>query len=1030
MEELDIFDLLGLSFDPLETSARTVSQLFRKKTEALQNEYNGTENLAKKHELKAQMDFLSQQKKDILSEDEKKLNLEKLKPLAEKKFRTSMQTLRTFVSVYRDTSHISSITDQMIKHFRRKFTLSEAHIRETFEEFGFTVVSYDTKKDLPVFPTQIGNFVQMLAQIRQQENNTVNSQKDPASAVDLYSFLAFFDADPGRNAAVYRAMDRQQLYAICDNLAKIYSQRNSDDMSKLCAAVLSNAQTHILATDDQLAAYQSYQNYQDPKLQELFSALKATPKSILRTADFAEPCIKKIMKRFPEYKTAVAIYNQEANLILDAYVPETWQYTVRCGYCDTVCSFRSEAEAQQTNRCQNCQKPLFKKCSKCGKIVNESKEICPHCKYVFSSAAMFTRYFRNAEEALRKSDFRAAREALFAAREAAPNETARISQLASEIQKQEQRYQEPLNRLKALTGQKKYAAAQQLVSTILMQYPGLNISEYEQQIRGVLARADRQYDAAAGLSPSKKADVCISILMECADHSRAAVFLRNTPPLPSSRFTLMPDAKQGEIQVSWARSEEKGIQYRLVRKPGKVPPISAEDGMVLLDDRTVCAYTDKDITPGQFYTYAVFVIRLGVCSDAVSRTGILLTDVQNLAADQIGSSIRLTWDAPGSGMRALVYRSSGGQQTLLTDRAFGSFEDPNVQFRTTYTYRICACYGGGQNSPGAEITVTPLPKIASFSVAEKQISATVYEVSWDIQQPGVDIRVLVNGQNAANAVSEQHSTQITLPSEQFSIVDVQAFSGGEWLSCTNPLRLNTYSPCRISRKASAVSESAVSTLHGTEYRTELKIVMDEPFPPNITAFYYAVRTGASGGGWVTLKDLHTAADVSKIAAGAYRQQGAILHQEIVPQMTVFYVSVFTVYKIGADEVISESDRVRIEPPMEANLFWSLKSGLFGLKLHIRMKGDRMIESVPELLLCACDARYHLTGPGDANAAVLARIPASKPELPVSEYQGSFSVKSNIAVKDLRQMKLFLFTQNVPASDIVTVRWDPPFEGHL
>ena len=79
-------------------------------------------------------------------------------------------------------------------------------------------------------------------------------------------------------------------------------------------------------------------------------------------------------------------------------------------------------------------------------MVLASLDKCPYtdCGFVFASAAMFSKYFAAAEEALRKSDFDLARKYLFDAQSADPSEKRRIDQLNATINSEELRHKEPI----------------------------------------------------------------------------------------------------------------------------------------------------------------------------------------------------------------------------------------------------------------------------------------------------------------------------------------------------------------------------------------------------------------------------------------------------------------------------------------------------------------------------------------------------------------------------------------------------------
>ncbi len=70
---------------------------------------------------------------------------------------------------------------------------------------------------------------------------------------------------------------------------------------------------------------------------------------------------KKITDVFGDSDVALAIYNSEAGLRDDPYVPEKASFSVKCVNCQNVSEFVSIKEAKKVNKCRHCGKEFYKK---------------------------------------------------------------------------------------------------------------------------------------------------------------------------------------------------------------------------------------------------------------------------------------------------------------------------------------------------------------------------------------------------------------------------------------------------------------------------------------------------------------------------------------------------------------------------------------------------------------------------------------------------------------------------------------------
>lgn len=1027
MADFDLFEMVGLAFDPPETNARQVKKKIDQKKAELGSALGRETQQTNRDAIQAQIDYLDDITATILSPDGKKLIDSAFKSLAGNKTADELSALSATVELLSLTvGH--TVTEATIRHYKKESRLSVEHVKKAFTEAGFEIIDKDPLAAFPKFPTNADRIFSEISALRRTVDPNPNGA-DTSVVVDLYGFAAYISND-AENVSMYRAMDTRELWEIFDPASRRFSQRN-DDLGKLCGSLSAAAKAYVFNSDENRAAYERHLVYRSERLTQLFATMKKAPEATLQNPRFADPCIKKICEFFTDYDVALAIYNKEGELD-PPYIPPEWKYVIKCSYCGSVNEFDTEADAMKANACNNCRKPLFKKCNKCGQLVPVQAEKCPYptCGYVFASAALFSRLYQQAEAAFRRSDFDASRQYLFQAQTAAPGEKTRIDTLLRQIEKAEVELKEPINRLRQLIAERKFQTARAELGPIIRKYPQLNVTEFESEINRELSSADSAFSSARTFSSSRKADVCIGILMKCVDYSPAISFLRSTPPTPCGSITVNPSPKNGVITISWDRSTEQGVQYRLVRKEGSKCPVSECDGTICIDNATATTFTDSKARPGQEYSYSVFVSRMGIFSASTSKTGRLYSDVNNFHAVQLGTTVRLTWDAPFNSRGATIQRTFNGQTVLLTESAHGSYEDAGIQYGKTYSYRILANYGNAK-SPGVECVITPLVTIDSFSFKVAQVRDNAYRITWNIRERSVDLRVMVNNRLLAEAKSDDESIQVNLPRETYCAISVLAFSGGKWLNSENTIEVNTYTACSIDKKNTRIEESLFSSRMGNSYRIDIKICVSGNLPNSIVGFYYVVRTSKASTRWASLEEIGRASDVQRISKSAYQKQGYIPFQDFVINETSFYVSLFTIYGINGKEILSEPQKVKIDRPLNANLFWAVSYGMFdGLKLSVELSGNRPIEYVPELVLCVCDANQFIASYDDKNAQIVMCIPSVELESPQIQYEKTYAVKTNLSSKYLKKCKYFLFEKGTDNNENIMLRWKQGFLGKV
>ena len=1029
MVEYDFFDLTGLPFEPEETKPRPkkVEQEIEKRIKEIDGRSGSLSQDEEKEELKRRKEFLENEKKKIFDASGKKLT-PYYDELAEKKVKRVEESLSVVIKIKKKAGE-SLVTTGEMKIHKNKTKLSLERVTRLFKMAGFSLCEVDPLKAYPRFPTNAEMTYSHLKGLQKERDPNPNAL-DLTEVKDLYAFAAYLMKEPdGRDE--YSKKTRKELLSIFERFDKEFSIRN-DRLGKLLAKITSAGKTYVFNSNENQQAYNDFLIYKSSELVELFESLKKLSESDKRNPKIAEVFIEQIAKHFEKYEVALAIYNKEAELQEGSlYEPVRPIYFLNCQKCKTLLEFESYSKAQEIGECGNCKKTLFKDCSKCNKKVLEQLDMCSECGYVFQNQREFVKFITAAESAFRKSDFEAAYEFLSKAKLADPSEETRTNNLNKRIRAEEERYKKPLNDLRKLIAEKKIQRASQEISEIIKKFPNLNLNSQETQINAVLLKAQAAFEKGKKASPSKWADECIGILHTCVDYTPAIHYLRATPPVQCQSINVVADSHSGSIMIGWARSSEQGVTYRLVRKLGKVLPISENDGEVLCNKTTETSYQDKHVIPGNYYSYAVFLVRYDVFSKGIGKSILLLAEVTNATITQLNQKIRLTWNVPKNCIGATVRRIvDNAREVELTNSAHGSYEDGNVQYGITYTYIIYANYSGSLQSQGIKQIATLMPKIDSFQITANLMKEGYYRVGWNIKQGGMNLRVLVEEKQVKELTTNSASCEIEIPANGFYTIAALVYSGGAWLRSENSILVNTYSPCEINKKLSTLSEMSHGDGQKNTSLIEMNLKVAERVPLNVVGFYYAVRTGTAKNKWAKKEEVGKAIDIQRISLKAYTKNKGIFYSTTARGENSYYITLFTIYEVKGKEIISDPKGCRLDRPIEANIYWRVTRSILGkstYKLSLDIESNRSISRLPVFVLCLGTEQGRIKSLQNPEVERIFETPASELEEPALRIRRDYEVKST---KQLRGEKLYFFVDEMLPSEKFIPRWAEKFEGKV
>jgi hypothetical protein len=228
----------------------------------------------------------------------------------------------------------------------------------------------------------------------------------------------------------------------------------------------------------------------------------------------------------------------------------------------------------------------------------------------------------------------------------------------------------------------------------------------------------------------------------------------------------------------------------------------------------------------------------------------------------------------------------------------------------------------------------------------------------------------------------------------------------------------------------------------SKYHIELHIKLANSIPKNVTRFLYAVRTKSvndTQAHWVEINEIKNARDIIQTSLSAYQKDGALIYTTTAIEEVSYYVTLLTVYNFDGTEIISNPSKARFDRQTTADIFWKVTKRIIwaGLKcseqltLSIEIKGNRLLEKIPCLALRACEPQQHLLSLNDVNAKPILDIPEEHISPPRKTVQRSYDIINGTStVKQLKNMKLFLFETDALPKDHFTLRWAERFWGKI
>ncbi len=697
MAKRNIFEMLGLEFDPPDNvkKIRAAYENWKKRLTAEQNTTVDPTRLAEIREELQMDEYIS------LTLDNPRFRQREAESLKQQR----VEVLRLYIDIQRgDTQGTLQVNQSQIRQIKDKLRLSVATIEATYKEQGFEIKPVKTTQKILA---TLNNFFLSDSVMEELRKNfsifrTVPDEKNfpwSANVHDLYELAFYLENQIEPSADFYKRRDTDELREIFREEAKKVSAPIPQWQS--IKALLNLAQTQVFNTDDSRFKYDH--SLKIETLADFFAKIKAAPELFKRDSYFADNCINRIRRTFPNllnYELSAALYNKAAGLLREPYeaVDDASEnsFCVTCANCGAFENFRTREDAERSH-CKICGENFFVECPKCGKKIPAVADHCTACDFSFVELKNFSKYIGDANSMLDLVEqARTADESVNIVTAEIVKLLAKAKQLkpeSHELKKIEWRINKTASEIKK----------RELYSWAEKKLPSLSIA------------------------PDKAVSDCIEILRKIKDFKPAQDRLRLIPPrtpptiiatlkenyLPANNSSIgkisvkaKSTGATGEssgltCNISWQAANDLGVTYTLIKKIDGEPQ-TYRDGEILIENTDKLEFIDNDVKPGVLYGYAIFSSRLGTISAPKSVTVVHYSDLdeKKLIAKTEDGFCKFIWRLPSEtclGVR-ILRSDSAGKSVVVAECEQNSFVDRNVKNRKQYQYRLQCVYVAAEDN--------------------------------------------------------------------------------------------------------------------------------------------------------------------------------------------------------------------------------------------------------------------------------------------------------------------------------------------
>jgi len=692
----NIFEMLGLEFDPPDNvkKIRAAYEAWRKR---LTSEQNTTVDPTRLADIRAELqmdDYIS------LTIDNPRFRQQAAEALKQQR----VEELRLYIDIQRgDTQGTLQVNQSQIRQIREKLKLSPATIEATYKEQGFEIKPAKTAQKILA---TLNNFFLSDSVMEELRKNfaafqTVPDEKNfpwSANVHDLYELAFYIENQIEPEPNFYRRRSTDDLREIFREEAKKYSAPVPQWQS--IKALLNLAQTQVFNSDDNRFKYEH--SLKIETLNDFFAKIKAAPELFKRDSYFADNCINRIRRTFPNfltYEISAALYNKAAGLLKNPYEAtddaRENSFCMTCTNCGAFENFRTREEAEQA-RCKICGENFFVECPKCGKKIPAAADRCTACDFSLVEFKNFSAYVAEMNSMLDLV-------------EQARNADEDVHLVTAEV-------------IKILAKAKLLKPESNDVKKIEWR---INKVAGELKRRELFSWADKKLPSLS-IAPAKAVSDCMEILRKIKDYKPAvdrlkliapkappalvATLRENYSPVNNSAIgkisvkakSTSATASESNLvcNISWQAPNDLGLTYTLIKKIDGVPK-TYRDGEILIENSDRLEFADFNVKPGVLYGYAIFSTRLGTISAPTTATAVHYSDLdeKKLIAKTEGGVCKFIWRLPSENCLGIrILRSdSAGKSVVVADCVQSPFTDNGVRNRMQYQYRLQCVYHAAED---------------------------------------------------------------------------------------------------------------------------------------------------------------------------------------------------------------------------------------------------------------------------------------------------------------------------------------------
>lgn len=1018
MANKNIFEMLGLEFDPPD-NLKKIRAAYENWQKRLTAELNTTVDPNRAEEIKSELAMDNYILQTIENARLRQRESESLK-------QRRVEELRLYIDIQRgDNSGTLQVNTAQIKQIKDKLKLSTATIEATYREQGFEVKPVRTEKSV----TNIlnGYFISdsVMADLRKNfaAFQAVPDEKNYSWSSQVHNFyeLAYFlenQIEP--SADFYKRRDTDELREIFKNEAKKVSAPIPAWQS--IKALLNLAQTQIFDSDDNRFKYDHSLKIEG--LNDFFNKLKNAPEIFKRDKFFADNCINRIRRQFPNllnYELSAALYNKAVGLIKDPYesvsdIHENF-FSLTCPNCGAFESFRTREEAERSI-CRVCGENFYVECPKCGKRVPANADHCTNCGFSFTELRHYSHYLDHATAMLdlierNAKSFEGNSEKILSAVLDDMAKAKIVKPEAPELTKVEWR----VNRIAAEFKKRDLVRWAEAKLPSLSTHPDTAVSDCMEILRRIKDYKPAR-DRLRLIKPKKPLSLS-AVILETSQKNSAPPIVNKISV--NSKSTGLTSTNTNLIcKLSWQPDSDLGVVYTLVRKIDGVPT-NYHDGEIIMDKMDKIEFEDDDINPGVLYGYAIFAVRLGSVSEPATCKIVHYSDIaeNKLIAKTEDGHCKFMWQLPADnclGVR-ILRSDSDGNNVVVADCVESPFVDRLVKNRKQYQYRLQCVYYSAEdtissiqqfiNEANTEnkiwkfdrtlkysdgLTINLIPELPPHPVKNVDFKVFDERVRFNWQSTGdfevwfkeiVDDKkvtipkdeifdlnkideLMGNGLVMKRAESSDLFCEFELTADIMKIAVISATREfgvyGEILTVTNA------EPCEIDETKTQIIAN------------DLKLVL-KSIPPNVYMIHYKVKTDDSDELYATVEDAKDR-HMNRIYAAKYIQD-TFITQPHLPHREL-YITVIAEYKLkNGMTVYSEPSTLTIDNRPRSEISYWLEWGKSGfITKKAQAKNCKLLiecqaESIPRLYLaCRKDGLTNINLK-DSLTRILSEIPEYK-----------------------------------------------------